>query len=158
MQRAFRTIADNNRTMAGPHRPPTPSIHAAAPAPPGVTNTSARQSRVMLVGRMSGLGIFVQDSGYTSQIKDCGRAARSHGNLCRFYLAFATPWNPCRRDRVLSHGNGMGPERTWKRSCCCVSWWGSSGCLLNFRRPHSRANNAARPFFFPSDPAFVANG
>jgi len=28
--------------------------------------------------------------------------------LCRFYLAFATPWNPCRRDRVLSHGNGMG--------------------------------------------------
>ena len=28
--------------------------------------------------------------------------------LCRFYLAFATPWNPCRRDRVLSHGIGMG--------------------------------------------------
>ena len=30
------------------------------------------------------------------------------GTLCRFYLAFATPWNSSRLDRVLSNGNGMG--------------------------------------------------
>ena len=69
----------------------------------------------MSVGRMSGLRLFVQDSGYTSQIRIAAGPFVRHGNLSSameiyadFYLAFATPWNPCRRDRVLSHGNGMG--------------------------------------------------
>ena len=62
----------------------------------------------MSVGRMSGLRLFVQDSGYTSQIRSAAGPFAAMELLCRFYLAFATPWNPCRRDRVLSHGNGMG--------------------------------------------------